>query len=80
MVINSEVQRVEAFMTSLCGEPEKTPIARVWTIPTVEATEQEYAGWRAAHEAKVKLIKPPKMGVQFPKSPKPATLDPKVPK
>jgi hypothetical protein len=80
VVINSEVQRVEAFMTSLCGEPEKTPIARVWTIPTVEATEQEYAGWRAAHEAKVKLIKPPKMGVQFPKSPKPATLDPKVPK
>lgn len=79
VVINAEVERVEAFVTSVCGAPEKTPIARVWGIPKVDATDAESAAWREAHEATVKRIKPPKMGVQFPKSANPATLDGMVP-
>lgn len=54
------------FLTDLCGEPEQSAVAVVWTVPTVNATADEAATWKAGHAALVAALPRPRMGKQFP--------------
>lgn len=69
---NADVDRASAYLTSLCGPPRVARVAEVWTVPEVEATDEEAAAWRDEHAAAVRLIRPPHLGVQFPHGGAPA--------
>lgn len=69
---NTDVDRASAYLTSLCGPPRTARIGAAWTLPEVHATDAEAAEWREAHEAAVRLIRPPHLGVQFPHGGAPA--------
>ncbi len=68
----SGLAEVINLLSNLCGEPEQSEVALVWTVPEVQATEEEGAAWRAEHEAAVDALGRPKMGAQYPEQDKAA--------
>lgn len=49
----------EHFLTAILGKPVVTAGATLWTIPTVEATEEEQATWRSEQAARLKDVPRP---------------------
>ncbi len=61
------------FLTALCGPPERSEEAFVWTVPPVTATEEEGVTWRTEHAGLVSALPGPRMGKQFPDAGDPST-------
>lgn len=49
--------RAEALLTTLCGEPVRTPNATLWFLPEVTATEAEATEWSEAQEERVAALR-----------------------
>lgn len=66
----SGLDAVINLLSDLCGEPEQSSVALVWTVPEIEATDDEGSTWRTEHQALVDALERPKMGAQYPEQDK----------
>lgn len=48
--------KVDGLLTALCGPPQRTELATLWTLPTPRATAEELAAWAIEQEARVAAL------------------------
>jgi hypothetical protein len=59
----------DGLLTALCGPPQRTTLATLWTLPNVKVAPEDLARWTVEHEARVAALPPELLPGEYPTSP-----------
>lgn len=61
--------QADGLLTALCGPPQRSELATLWTLPPVKANPEELDGWRAAQALRVEAVAADELPGTYPTSP-----------
>lgn len=59
----------EGLLTALCGPPQRSTVATLWTLPPADAAPDELSAWKAEHAVRVAALPAEETPGTYPTSP-----------